>query len=65
MKQTLEIEDLYSRVCIHRTRRELHDLGVASLSEAQEDLFLAHTSTTRYQNPFLQLYFLLVELVGK
>ena len=58
MTQTLAIQDSYSRVCIHRTRRELHDLGVASLSEAQEDLFLAHTPTTRYQNPFLQLLYL-------
>ena len=33
--------------------RELFDLGAASVAEAQENLVLAHTPTTRYESPFL------------
>ena len=53
----LDVQGSHRRIWIYRTKRELLDLGAASLrdSEVQEDLFLAHTPTTRYSNPFYQL----------
>ena len=58
INQMLEVNDPYRKICIYRTKRELLDLGVVSMREAQEDLFLAHTPTTRYTNPFLHLLYL-------
>ena len=43
IKQMLEVPDSYRKIWIYRTKRELLDLGIASMREAQEDLFLAHT----------------------
>ena len=57
-KQMLDVQDSYRKIWVYRTKRELLNLGAASLREAQEDLFLAHTPTTRYNNPFLQLLYL-------
>ena len=56
--QMLEINDHYCKIYIYRTKRELLDLGAISIREAQEDLFLAHTPTTRYTNPFFHLLYL-------
>ena len=58
INQMLEINDHYRKIWIYRTKRELLDLGVVSMREAQEDLFLAHTPTTRYSDPFLHLLYL-------
>ena len=43
IKQMLEVPDSYRMIWIYRTKRELLDLGVASMREAQENLFLEHT----------------------
>ena len=58
LNQMLDIPDAYRKICIHRTKQEIKDLGVASIREAQEDLLLAHTPTTRYLSPFLQMLYL-------
>ena len=41
-------------ICVDIALREieLFDLGAASVAEAQEDLVLAHTPTTRYESSF-------------
>ena len=59
-EQILEVPDAYRKIRIYRTKRELLDSGVASMKEAQEDLFLAHTPTPslRYNKLFLQLLYL-------
>ena len=53
IKQKLAVTGAYRKIWIYRTKRELLDLGVASMREAQEDLFLAHTPATRHNNHFL------------
>ena len=40
-------------LCKYRSQKEWFDLGAASVAEAQEDLLLAHTTTTQYESPFL------------
>ena len=57
-RNLLPINDHYCKIYIHRTKRELLDFGAVSIREAQEDLFLAHSPTTRYTNPFLHLLYL-------
>ena len=58
INQMLDIPDACSKICIPRTKQEIKDFGVASIREEQEDLLLAHTPTTRYLSPFLQMLYL-------
>ena len=53
LNQMLGVRDAFCDLCKDRSQRELFDLGAASVAEAQEDLVLAHTPTTRYESPFL------------
>ena len=53
LNQMLGVRDTFCDLCKYRSQRELFDLGAASVAEAQEDLVLAHTPTTRYESPFL------------
>ena len=46
----LGVRDAFCDLCKYRSQEELFDLLAASVAEAQEDLVLAHTTTTRYES---------------
>ena len=56
LNQMLGVRDAFCDLCKYRSQRELFDLGAASVAEAQEDLVLAHTPTTRYESPIYLRY---------